>query len=139
MKLVILAGGGGTRLWPLSRESKPKQFSKIVGEKTLFEQTVNRFKSEFPITDIYVSLNPDLVAQARELVPEIPLENYIIEPEKRDTAPAMGFIAAKLYNQFPDEPIAYIPSDHYIFDNKKFIQIIKRQRTSFCFDRSIQI
>ena len=126
MKIVILAGGGGTRLWPLSREQKPKQFSKIIGKKTLFEQTVERFLPAFDYKDIYVALNQALAPQAQELVPEIPVENYIIEPEKRDTAPAMGLVAAKLFNKFPDEPIAYIPSDHYIGDVERFVKIIKR-------------
>jgi len=126
MKIIILAGGGGTRLWPLSREKKPKQFCQIVGEKTMFEQTVERFLQDFDIKDIYVCLNKDLAQTAQSLMPSILQENYIIEPEKRDTAPAMGLIAAKLYLDFPDEPIAYIPSDHSITDVDKFIRMIKR-------------
>lgn len=119
-----MAGGGGTRLWPLSRESKPKQFCKITGDETLFEETVGRFLKYFPPTDIYVCLNEKLAPLAKELVPIIPAGNYIIEREKRDTAPAMGLAAVKLLKDFPDEPIAYIPSDHYIADKQKFMKII---------------
>ena len=121
-----MAGGGGTRLWPLSRENKPKQFCKILGDKTMFEQTVDRFRNDFKVSDIYVCLNSGLVEQARALAPDIPAENYIIETEKRDTAPAMGLVAAKLFKNFPDEPIAYIPSDHYIGDTKRFIAMIRK-------------
>jgi mannose-1-phosphate guanylyltransferase len=124
MKIVILAGGGGTRLWPLSRESQPKQFSKIIGDKTLYENTIDRFRKDFEMKDIYVCLNEKIAPLAKSLVPEIPEENYIIEPEKRDTAAAMGYVAAKLFIDFPDEPIAFIPSDHYIGDSDKFIQMI---------------
>lgn len=125
MKVVILAGGGGTRLWPLSREKKPKQFTKIIGEETLFEQTVKRFLLSFEPKDIYVCLNKNLVEQAQTLAPIISKENYIIEPEKRDTAPAMGLVAAFLFAKFPDEPFVYAPSDHFIGDEDKFIRCLK--------------
>ncbi len=126
MKLVILAGGGGTRLWPLSRESKPKQFSKIIGDKTLFETTLERFREDFSDNDIFICLNQALLPLARALAPQIPEKNYIIEPERRDTAAAMGLIAAKLFVDWPDEPVAFIPSDHFIADKKRFLKILKK-------------
>ncbi len=113
-------------MWPLSKKNKPKQFCRILGDKTMFEQTVDRFRKYFDIKDIYVCLNKDLLNQAKKFVPEIPSENYIIEYEKKDTAPAMGLAAAYLHTEFPDEPIAFIPSDHYIADEDKFIKIIKK-------------
>jgi len=124
MKIVIMAGGGGTRLWPLSRKNRPKQFCKIIGERTMFEETIARFSGEFDLANIYVCLNKNLLSQARKLAPQIPNKNYIIEPEKRDTGPAMAFISAFFVNEFPNEPIAFIPSDHFIGDKKKFIAAI---------------
>ena len=90
MKLVILAGGGGTRLWPLSREKLPKQFCKLLGKKTLLEQTFSRLADDFPSADIFICVNAEFVDLAKSILPKIPAENYILEPERRDTAAAMG-------------------------------------------------
>ncbi len=118
-----MAGGGGTRLWPQSRESKPKQFSKIIGDKTLFEQTLDRFK-DFDIKDVYIALGRKHLEAAKTLAPQIPDENYIIEPCKRDTGPAMAYVCLNLLEKYGDETIAFIPSDHFIGDNDKFMQTI---------------
>ncbi len=126
MKIIILAGGGGTRLWPLSRQCKPKQFCRVIGNKTMIEQTVDRFKLAFADRDIYICLNEDLKPLARSLLPGFPEENFIIEPSKRDTGPAMGFVATKLSLEFPDEPIAFVPADHFIGNTKNFLKIFKR-------------
>lgn len=124
MKIVILAGGGGTRLWPLSRQSRPKQFTKLLNGKTLLENTLERFMGYRP-KDIYISTNPQNVPLIKEILPNFFEQNIIIEPEKRDTGPAMGFVAAKLSIEFLDEPIAFIPSDAYIQDPQKLIICLK--------------
>ncbi|MFA6533953.1 MAG: sugar phosphate nucleotidyltransferase, partial [Patescibacteria group bacterium] len=124
MKIIILAGGGGTRLWPLSRKNLPKQFTPIIGDRILLQETIDRF-FDYPAGDIFVSLTAELLPLFQEKVKNFPAENIIIEPAKRDTGPAMGFVALVLAEKFPDEPMAFIPSDHYIGDVKKFLNCLK--------------
>lgn len=114
MKYVILAGGGGTRLWPLSRSARPKQFQPIVGGSTLLELTRRRLGNAVSDNDIYYSTNAHGAAFVRRIMPKVSEDHLIIEPERRDTGPAMGFAAAVLELISPDEPLAFLPSDHYI-------------------------
>lgn len=126
MNIVILAGGGGTRLWPMSRVKRPKQFWPLISELSLFEETFNRLKNCFPLKNIFVSTTPQTNKSAQKILPEIPKENYIVEPEKRDTGPAMAYAAAYLsvYSN-PDEPMAFIASDHYIKEPKLLVRCLK--------------
>ena len=126
MNVVIMAGGEGTRLWPMSRTKKPKQFWPLVSELTLLEETYNRFKKDFHLKNIYIAATKNTVNLAKKLLPEIPAENYIVEPEKRDTGPAMAFAAAYLFVKADqNEPMAFIASDHYIKDPDQLVQCLK--------------
>lgn len=125
MKIVILAGGGGTRLWPLSRKKLPKQFTKLIGDKILLEETMDRFKDNYPASDIYISLTSDLLELFKKYFPDFPEKNIILEPEKRDTGPAMGYAAAVLSLTAPDEPMVFVPADHYVGDVKQYLQCFK--------------
>jgi mannose-1-phosphate guanylyltransferase len=124
MKIVILAGGTGTRFWPMSRSDSPKQLCKLLSEKTILEETLDRFK-DWPKEKIFISTTNSLVDKIKEVMPDFPEENYIVEPALRDTAPAMGFVAAYLYNIDPDEPMAFIPADHFIGDLENFLRSIR--------------
>jgi mannose-1-phosphate guanylyltransferase len=124
MRIVILAGGGGSRLWPMSRSDKPKQFCRLISEKTMFEETLDRF-SDFPKDKIYIATTAELLPEVKKLVPDFSESNIIVEPGRRDTAPAMGFAAVYLNILDPSEPMAFIPSDHYIGRVDRFINSIK--------------
>lgn len=120
MNYVILAGGTGTRLWPLSRNLKPKQLSQLVTNVTMLQDTLERFEGLATPESLYISTNPTFASMIQELVPSIPKDHYIIEPEKRDTGPAMAYVATWMSRVAPDEPMAFIASDHFIRDPKMY-------------------
>lgn len=120
MNVVIMAGGSGTRLWPKSRKKNPKQFTKIFGNKTMIENTYERLEGFFPLEKIYFSTIPDFAEKIKKLFPNTPENNIIVEPEKRDNAAAHGYVAVFLSKKFGDEPLAFIPSDHFIDDVVRF-------------------
>ena len=109
---VIICGGFGTKLWPISRERKPKHFLPLIKGKSLFQLNYEALRTQFEPEEIYVSTNVDQAAMAQEMVPEIPKENYILEPEMRNQGPATGLIAAFLYHKgLADEPFMLVQAD----------------------------
>jgi mannose-1-phosphate guanylyltransferase len=109
---VIICGGFGTKLWPVSRQHKPKPFLPLIGEKSLFRINYESLATKFKPEEIYVSTNADQAVLAQKEVPEIPSSNYIIEPEMRNQGPATGLIAAFLYKKgLPDEPFMIVQAD----------------------------
>jgi mannose-1-phosphate guanylyltransferase len=125
MKIVILAGGSGSRLWSMSRSDKPKQFCRLTSDKTMLEETLDRF-SDYPKDKVFISTTEELISGIKEILPSFPEDNYIVEPARRDTGPAMGFAAVRLGIIDEDEPIAFIPSDHYIGRIEVFLDSIKK-------------
>jgi len=117
---VIMAGGGGTRLWPVSRKNSPKQLLPLLGEETLFESTVRRLDGLLPAERILVVT---VAEQARAMMaqcPEIPAENYLIEPAPRGTASVIGLAAASLHQRDPQAVMAVLPADHFIRNRDLF-------------------
>lgn len=125
MKLVILAGGSGTRLWPVSRNATPKQIQTIIGNQTLLNKTYERLCSGFSHKNIYIATNGKQIDLIKQQLPACPLKNFIVEPAKRDTAAAIGLAAVYLHKENPKEIMININSDHHIENEKEYIRIIK--------------
>lgn len=125
MIAVILAGGKGTRLWPMSRETRPKQFFDVIGDKTLIDDTYRRLLRLFPAEKVFVAATPELQALVHAHLPDLPAGNLLLEPTRRDTGPAMGYAAAVLEKDFADEPMVFVPSDHYIADEERFLRCLQ--------------
>jgi mannose-1-phosphate guanylyltransferase len=117
---VIMAGGTGTRLWPLSRREQPKQALKLIGDRTMFQHAVERLSPLFPPERIFVVANATIAEILRPQAPELPAGNFIIEPVGRDSAPAAGLAAAVLLAQDPDAVMVTVTADHYIVDAAQF-------------------
>ena len=120
MKLVIFAGGVGTRLWPMSRKNSPKQFGKIFGDKSTLQQTIDRLLPDFSYDDIFVATGKQYKDIISEQLSHIPQENFIFEPAMRDVGPAIGMVALLLAQKFPDEPVAILWSDHLVRNEELF-------------------
>lgn len=126
MKIVILAGGGGTRLWPLSREESPKQVLPILGKNTLLQQAYQRLRWVFSPGDILVVTGKKYQETIRKQLPSLPKVNLLLEPERRNSAGAIGLAAYWLGRRNSKEVIVSIHSDHWVSDDKAFAQIIKK-------------
>src|SRR5665647_795098 len=126
MKFIVFAGGQGTKLWPISKEDKPKQFQSVVGGKTLFRQNVETLLLEYGAQDIFVSTKGKYVKYVTQQAPEIEVENIIIEPDvAKNTGPATGFALVKLSVKYPDEPFMIVQADCLRKPDEKFIEMIK--------------
>jgi mannose-1-phosphate guanylyltransferase len=117
---IIMAGGGGTRLWPISRKDKPKQLLPLLGQDTLFQGTVRRLETLFPPERILVVTVEEQAREMRLQTPEIPEENYLIETAPRGTASVVGLAAAVLSKRDKDACMAVLPSDHFIRNRDLF-------------------
>lgn len=124
MKIVVFAGGVGTRLWPISRKNTPKQFEKIIGEKSTLQQAVERLLPVYKPADIYVATGKRYETVVKEQLPQIPKSNFIFEPQMRDVGPAIGLTSVILAKKYPDEPVAILWSDHLVKNNKAFMEAL---------------
>ena len=126
MKPVLICGGVGKKLWPLSRFGLPKHFLPLFGGKSLFEISYRTLRKGFKPEEIFVQTVPNQAKIAQKIAPEIPLKNYFIEPETRDQGPATGFTAAKLFTLGPDEPFMMIQADVIREPEEKLLEMIKK-------------
>lgn len=122
---VIICGGFGTKLWPLSREHSPKHFLPLINNKSLFQHNYEALLEKFNSKEIYVSTNKDQIHFVHEQAPDIPEDNFILEPEMRNQGPATCLIAATLYKKgFKDEPFMLIQADVLREPTADFIKMI---------------
>lgn len=125
MKYVIRAGGVGSRLWPVSRENNPKQFHALTSSKTMLQEAVDRVLPISRIEDIYVSTQASSVEMVKQQCPELPAQNLIIEPERKDTAAAIGLESIMIRKKDPEAIVASLGSDHSVRRVKEFQVLMK--------------
>ncbi|MGH2593265.1 MAG: mannose-1-phosphate guanylyltransferase [Anaerolineae bacterium] len=121
---LIMAGGTGTRLWPLSRERRPKQVLPLVGDRTMFQIAVERLAPLFPPERVLVVVGREPVGVLRAQATGIPPQNFIVEPMGRGTAPAIALSALHLRRRAPDAVMAVLTADHYIADEAGFRRVL---------------
>lgn len=109
-----MAGGSGTRLWPLSRKASPKQSLPLIGDRSTFQITVDRVLPLIPHERIHVVTNAQMAALCRAQMPDIPAQNYVIEPGPKDSGPAVGLGLAHISRRDPQATLAILSADHYI-------------------------
>lgn len=126
MKILVTAGGQGTKLWPYSRQDKPKQFQPIVGDTSSYQETINTLLKEFTPEDIYISTKRKFIKYVSEQSPQIPLRNYIVEPDiAKDRGPGEGLAFLRLSIDHPDEPFFLVQADCIRDPADKFLQMIR--------------
>lgn len=120
MQALILAGGSGTRFWPLSRQRRPKQLLALEGELSLLQDTVARLAPLIPPENVWVCTNERLADAVRQQLPAVPAEQILCEPQGRNTAPAIGWSLISMPESRRDEVVAVLPSDHRFGDAAGF-------------------
>ncbi len=121
---TIMAGGVGTRLWPLSRHNRPKQALHLIGQRTMFQHAVERLTPLFPPENILVVTGPGHAGLLRPQAPQLPPTNWLIEPAGRNTGPAVGLAAVHLHRRDPDAIMAMLTADHYIGRVERFRAVL---------------
>lgn len=120
-----MAGGKGTRLWPVSRKNKPKQFQKLISNKTMLQETVDRLLSDFSLKDVYIATNKSYVDEIKKELPQLAVNNIIGEPAFRERASCIALASAIFSKEGEDETMVVFPSDHYIKKEDKLLKVLK--------------
>ena len=124
MYAVIMAGGKGTRFWPLSRERKPKHLLDIIGAGSIIQQTVDRIRPLISAENILIVTAESHAGELIRQLPDIPRRNVIVEPAGRNTAPCIGLAAIHIRKRTPDDVMVVLPSDHLITDEEQFRSLL---------------
>jgi mannose-1-phosphate guanylyltransferase len=123
---VIMAGGRGERFWPLSTNKLPKPFIPLLGATTLLQDTVSRIEQVTPLEKILISIGAEHFEIARQQLPRIPKENFIVEPIGRDTAACLGFSALHIEQRDPEAIMLALPADHFIGDTDAYANTVQK-------------
>jgi len=123
---VIMAGGSGTRFYPLSNKDRPKQFLNLFGEGSMISQTFHRVSDLFDKQNFLVASNENYKELLEEHLNEVPSENFLFEPSARNTGPALGLVCLKALSMEEDPVLVSLHADHFIEDEKRFCQILER-------------
>ena len=123
---VILAGGAGTRLRPLSSDENPKQFLKLFEGESLLKKTFSRAAQLLPCDHIFVSTNVQYADKSREHLPSMPHENVLAEPARRNTAPAIALCTFAIEQRLGPCTVAFLASDHFIGNEPEFVRVLAR-------------
>lgn len=130
---IIMAGGVGSRFWPVSRNARPKQFLDILGTgRSFLQATVDRFKKIVPAENILIVSAKQYKELITEQVPEIPAENVLLESRKRNTAPCIAYATYKLYKKDPNAAVVVTPADHLILNEELFLETVDTVLTTAC-------
>lgn len=121
---VIMAGGSGTRLWPVSRKNNPKQIKPFIDNDTLLQKTYKRMLAGYPKENIFITTSSALAGPIKEQLPDFQEENFSIEPCRRGTAAALGLALAKIYKRDKNASFVYINSDNYIKNELEFLRVL---------------
>lgn len=122
---VIMAGGRGERFWPLSTSKLPKPFIPILGPRSLLQDTVSRIQPIVPLERVLISIGAAHFDIARQQLPQVPVENFIVEPVGRDTSACLGFCALHLERRDPDGIMLALPADHFVGDAGAYVKTIQ--------------
>jgi mannose-1-phosphate guanylyltransferase len=125
MYALVMAGGGGTRLWPLSRQNHPKQALNLFGKRTMFQYSVDRLLPLLPTDRIFVVTAAEQVSMLSAQYPELPMDNFIIEPQGRGTASCIALSAMHLSRIDPDAVMVVVTADHYVQDMDTFCDTLR--------------
>src|SRR5438045_2027183 len=124
--VAVMAGGIGSRFWPVSRTSYPKQFLDILGTgRTLIQQTVDRFLKFIPLENIFIVTANEYLGLVQEQLPDLPVENILGEPFRKNTAPCIAYISFKLQQRDPEASLIVAPADHLILNDADFERVCK--------------
>lgn len=122
-----MAGGVGSRFWPMSTPECPKQFIDVLGiGKSLLQLTVERFKGSVPMSNVWIVTSVHYLYMVRRQLPAVPEEQILLEPCMRNTAPCIAYVTWKIYKKYPDANIVVSPADHIVIDTSEFSNVIRK-------------